>query len=121
VDNNTGQSGHATVRFSKISDFYLDYHRPLTESTDIIEVILKNQQTADWDVSIVLEYNADYPDKPAVENISIEDTGGIDLGITRFSHDSENRVFARLDEHKDRERVDKRHQNLPLKQYESEN
>jgi hypothetical protein len=65
VDSNTGRAGHATVNFSKIGDFDLDYHRPLPDNADITEVILKKKKTGDWTVSIVVEYNAEYPDKPA--------------------------------------------------------
>lgn len=121
VDSNTGQAGHAVVNFSKIGDFDLDYHRPLPDNADIIEVILKKQKTGDWTVSIVVEYDAEYPDKPAVGDISVTDTIGIDLGITKFIHDSENRTFARLDEEEERERLEKRHRSLSRKQYESEN
>ena len=121
VDDNTGRTGHATVSLSKIGDFHLDYHRPLPSNADINEVILKKQKTGDWTVSIVVEYDAEYPDKPAVEDIDIEDTVGIDLGITKLVHDSENRTFARLDEENDRERVEKRHRSLSRKQHNSEN
>ncbi|WP_303704174.1 hypothetical protein [Haloquadratum walsbyi] len=58
----------------------------------------RQQATGDWTVSIVVEYDADYPDKPAADSICVEDTVGIDLGVTTFIHDSDNRVFARLDE-----------------------
>jgi putative transposase len=121
VDDNTGRTGHATVSLSKIGDFHLDYHRPLPSNADINEVILKKQKTGDWTVSIVVEYDAEYPDKPAIEDIDIEDTVGIDLGITKLVHDSENRTFARLDEENDRERVEKRHRSLSRKQHNSEN
>ena len=121
VDNNTGRTGHAIVNFSKIGDFHLDYHRQLPENADINEVILKKQKTGDWTVSIVVEYDTEYPDKPAVEDIDVEDTVGIDLGITKFIHDSENRTFARLDEETDRERIENRHRSLSRKQHGSEN
>jgi putative transposase len=121
VNNNTGRAGHAVVNLSKIGDFHLNYHRPLPDNADINEVILKKQKTGDWTVSIEVEYDAGYPDKPAIEDINAEDTIGIDLGITKFIHDSENREFARLDEDKDRERIEKRHRSLSRKEHESEN
>ncbi len=121
VDSNTGRAGHATVNFSEIGDFHLDYHRPLPDETDITEVILKKQKTGDWTVSIVVEYDADYPDKPAVEDLTVEDTVGIDLGITKLVHDSENRTFARIDEKADRGRIERRHCSLSRKQHDSKN
>jgi len=121
VDRNTGRTGHAVVNFSKIGDFHLNYHRPLPGDATIKEIILKKPKTGDWTVSIVVEYDADYPDKPAVEDIAVEETVGIDLGITKFVHDSENRTFARLDEEDDRERIEKRHRSLSRKQHQSAN
>ncbi len=108
VDSNTGRTGHAIVNLSKIGDFHLDYHRPLPNSADINEVILKKQKTGNWTVSIVVEYDANYPDKPTVEDIDVADTVGIDLGITKFIHDSDGRAFRPLDENTDRERIETR-------------
>ena len=121
VDNNTGQAGHAIVNFSKIGDFHLYYHRPLPDGADINEIILKKQKTGDWTVSIIVEYEADYPKKPAVENIDTEDTVGIDLGITKFIHDSDGRAFRPLDEGEDRDRIDTRHRSVSRKEHESNN
>ena len=121
VDSNTSRAGHAVVNFSKIGDFHLNYHRPLPDDAEIIEVILKKQKTGNWTVSIVTDYDADHPEKPAVDDIDVEDTVGIDLGITKFIHDSENRTFARLDEEDDRERIDRRHRDLSSKKYGSKN
>jgi len=121
VDSNTGRTDHATVELSKIGTFHLTFHRPLPDDATIKEVILKKQKTGDWTVSIMVEYDADYPEKPAVENIAVEDTVGIDLGITKFIHDSDGRVFRPLDGEVDRERIDKRHQAVSRKEHESNN
>ena len=121
VDSKTGRTDHATVEFSKIGTFHLNFHRPLPDGSDIKEVILKKQKTGDWTVSIMVEYDADYPEKPAVADIDVEDTVGIDLGITKFIHDSDGRAFRPLDEEEDRERIDKRHQSVSRKEHESNN
>lgn len=121
VDHNTGRTNHATVEFSKIGTFHLTYHRPLPDNATIKEVILKKQKTDDWTISIMVEYNAEYPEKPAVEDIDIKDTVGIDLGITKFIHDSDGRAFRPLDEEQDRERIEKRHQTVSRKEHESNN
>ena len=121
VDRNTGRTDHATVEFSKIGTFHLNFHRPLPDDATIKEVILKNQKTGDWTVSIMIEYDADYSEKTPVEDIDVEDTVGIDLGIMKFIHDSDGREFAPLDEEEDRERIDKRHQTVSRKEQESNN
>lgn len=121
VDDNTDRVGHATVNFSKIGDFHLNYHRPLPGTGAIRQVVLKKEKTGDWTVSIVVEYDAGYPDNPAVEEIDPEATVGIDLGIATFIHDSDGRSFESLDEHRDRERIDRRHRALSRKEYGSNN
>ena len=121
MDHNTDQADHAIVNFSKIGDFHLNYHRPLPEDGHITQIILKKEKTGDWAVSIVVDYDPNYPDKPAVEDITPEATVGIDLGITKFIHDSNNYSFGSLDEQRDRERIDRRHRKLSRKEYGSNN
>ena len=121
VDRNTGRAGHAIVNFSKIGDFHLTYHRPLPEDGDITQIILKQEKTGDWSVSIVVDYDPGYPDKPAVEEITPEETVGIDLGITNFIHDSDGRSFESLDEQRDRDRIERRHRTLSRKEHGSNN
>ena len=121
VDSNTGRTDHATVDFSKIGTFHVNLHRPLPDDATIKEVILKKQKTGDWTVSIVVTYDADYPAKPDVEDIDSEDTVGVDLGITKFIHDSDGRAFTPLDEETDRTRIEKCHRALSRKEHESNN
>lgn len=113
VDIHTGRPGHTLANFSKISDFHVDPHRPLPDDVDITEIIPKRQKISDWTVSIVVNCDDGYLDKPAVEDI--EETIGIDLGITTLVHDSENRPFAWLDEETDRNRIERRHRSLSHK------
>jgi len=115
VDHNTDRTDHATVNFSKIGDFHLNYHRPLPDNSDITQVILKKEKTGDWTISIVVDYNSGYSEKPAVEDIDSEETVGIDLGITKFIHDSNNYSFESLDETRDRDRIDRRHREFSRK------
>ncbi|MEF8781921.1 MAG: transposase [Haloarculaceae archaeon] len=121
VDSNTDRTAHAIVNFSKIGAFHLNSHRPLPEDGEITQVILKREQTGEWTVSIVVDYDPEYPDSPAIEDIDPEDTVGIDLGITSLIHDSEDRSFTRLDEEEDRRRIERRHRDLSRKEHESNN
>ena len=121
VDSNTGRTDHACVNFSKIGDFHINYHRPLPANADITQIILKKEKTGSWSVCIVVDYDPGYPEKPPVEDIEVEDTVGIDLGTTKFIHDSNNHSFESLDEQRDRERIDRRHRDLSRKEYGSNN
>ena len=121
VDRNTDRTEHATVNFSKIGAFHLKYHRALPENGEITQIILKKAKTGDWSVSIVIDYEPNYPEPPAIEEINAEDTVGIDLGITSFIHDSAGRSFQSLDEQTDRERIERRHRDLSRKEFGSNN
>jgi len=121
VDNNTDRTNHAIVNFSKIGDFHLNYHRPLPADADITQIILKKERTGNWTVNIVIEHDPDRPPKPDVETIDAKDTVGIDLGITKFIHDSDNRAFNPLNEERDRDRIENRHRDLSQKTFGSNN
>ena len=121
VDHNTGRTEHAIVNFSKIGDFHIKYHRPLPEGGEITQVILKQEQTGEWVVCITVEYDPEYPEKLAVETIEPADTVGIDFGITKYIHDSNDWSFESLDEQEDRARIDRRHRDLSRKDHGSHN
>ncbi|MFW6383815.1 MAG: RNA-guided endonuclease InsQ/TnpB family protein [Halodesulfurarchaeum sp.] len=121
VDRNTDRTEYATVNFSKIGTYHLNYHRPLPEDSEITQVILKKAKTGDWTVSIVVDYEPDYPEPPAIKEIDVENTVGIDLGITSFIYDSASRSFQSLDEQTERERIERRHRDLSRKEYGSNN
>lgn len=46
---------------------------------------------------------------------------GIDLDITKFIHDSDERAFRPIDEKEDREHIETRHQSMSCKEHESNN
>ncbi|TKX63006.1 transposase [Halorubrum sp. ASP1] len=121
VDSNTGRTEHATLELSKIGPMDVDYHRPLPEDGNIKEVRLKEEKSGKWYASVVVDHDPEHPEKPAVEDIRLEDTAGIDLGILKFVHDSDGNAVTPLDESEDRERIEKRHRALSRKQHGSNN
>lgn len=121
VDHNTGRKNHATVTLSKLGTFHLTYHRPLPNNATIKQVILKKEKTGDWSICITIEDETTHPDKPAISEIDKTETVGIDLGITKFIHDSEGRKFSPLDESNNLSRIEKRHRSLSRKEYQSNN
>jgi putative transposase len=98
VDSNTGRTEHATLELSKLGTMDVDYHRPLPEDGIIKEVRLKEEKSGKWYASVVVDHDPEYPEKPAVETIQLEDTVGIDLGILKFTHDSDGNAVTPLDE-----------------------
>ena len=121
VDSNTGRTDRAVVEFSKIGCFNLSYHRPLPEDGTVRQIHLKKQTHGEWTVSIVVEYDPEYPDKPAVEDILLKDCVGVDLGIQSFVHDSDGRAVGRLDLSDDRERLEREQRSLSRKRHGSNN
>ncbi len=121
VDSNTGRTEHATLELSKIGTIDGDYHRPLPKDGIIKQVRLKEDKSGKWDASVVVDHDPEYPEKPAVENIQLEDTVGIDLGVLKFTHDSDGNAVTPLDESEERERIEKRQRALSRKQHGSAN
>jgi len=121
VDSNTGRTEHATLELSKLGTVDVDYHRPIPEDGTIKEVRLKEEKSGKWYASIVVDHDPAYPEKPAVEDIHLDDTVGIDLGILKFAHDSDGNAVTPLDESEDRECIEKRHRALSRKQHGSSN
>jgi putative transposase len=121
VDSNTDRTEHARLNLSKIGDFNLEYHRELPENTTIKQVILKQETSGKWFASIVTDNEPDYPEPPDPENLSVEDTVGIDLGITKFTHDSDGIAITPPDVPDDFERIHKRHRALSGKEHGSNN
>lgn len=121
VDSNTGRTGHATLWLSKIGNFDIEYHRPLPADANIKQVILKQEKSGKWFVSIVLDTDPDYPEPPDPSTLNIEDTVGIDLGILAFTHDSDGLAVSPPDFSEDIERIDTRHRELSRKDHGSNN
>lgn len=121
VDDNTGRIDHATLWLSKIGEMDLNYHRELPDDGEITEVRLKEEKSGKWYASIVVDSDPNYPEKPPAEELNPEETVGIDLGILKFTHDSNGVAVTPLDESNDRERIDHRHRELSRKEHDSSN
>jgi putative transposase len=121
VDDNTGRTEHALLTLSKIGSMDLDYHRELPDEGTIKEVRLKEEKSGTWYASVVVNHDPDYPDKPQVDTLTVENTVGIDLGILSFIHDSDGTAIQPVDESADRECIEKRHRALSRKEHDSSN
>ena len=121
VDSNTDRTEHAALELSKLGTMDVDYHRHIPEDGTIKEIRLKEEKSGKWYASVVVDHDPKYPEKPAVADIQLEDTVGIDLGILKFTHDSDGNAVKPLDESEDRERIERRHRALSRKQHGSTN
>jgi len=108
VDENTGRDGWATVEFSKLGTTPIRYHRPIPENADIKEVILKKEKTGDWFVSVAIETDdEDLSEKPALDELDVSNSVGIDLGILNYIHTSDGLTVDTLDFENEYERLRK--------------
>lgn len=121
VDSNTGRTDRAILELSKIGDMELKYHRKLPREARIKQVILKEEKSGRWHVTVVIETNTSYPPKPRAETVDPADTVGIDVGVQNLIQDSDGVAIAPLDEAVDRERIQRRHRELSRKVHGSSN
>lgn len=119
LDKKSGSEGYGLLKLSKLGDIPIRLHRDLPEHKKIKEVTVKQEPTGEWFASFCI--SVDKPEKPTVNDIAVEDTVGIDLGISNFIVDSEGRSIQRLDLTDDRERVEREQRKLSRKEHGSNN
>ena len=120
VDHNTGGERYVRFRLEKIGWFKIRGDRPVPNTDEISEVILKKQKTGEWYLSLVVEVE-ETPEKPALSEIEPQDCVGVDLGITSYIHTSDNLTVGTLDLSDEYERLCREQRNLSRKQHGSNN
>ncbi|MFC7071060.1 RNA-guided endonuclease InsQ/TnpB family protein [Halobaculum lipolyticum] len=110
-------SGQARLCLSKIGDIPITFHRELPDDAVIKTVTVKQEPTGKWYAILALELPDDLPEKPAHPDRCV----GIDLGITKFAHDTDGIAVEPLDLTTERERLDRSRHHLDRKQHGSLN
>jgi len=117
LDKKSGPDNRTILRLKKLHgetrEIPVRLHRDLPDHDTITEVTLKKEVTGAWYVSFCISTNE--PEKPAPEDITAEETVGIDLGVLNFIHDSHGRSVTRLDLSGDRERLEREQRSLSRK------
>lgn len=121
VDSNTGRTNHAILQLSKIGDIDVRYHRPLPKDVEIKQVILKEEKSGTWHASIVVDTDSLRTAKPDIDEIELEDTVGIDVGISKLTHDSDGRAITPIEESSSWRRIEQQHREVSRKEYGSNN
>jgi putative transposase len=96
VDHNTGDEGFVRLRLRKISWFEIRADRNVPPADEIDEVILKQETTGEWYVSLVTTVE-DASEEPPLSEIEPQDRVGVDRDITSYIHTSENLSVDTLD------------------------
>ncbi|MFB6227587.1 MAG: RNA-guided endonuclease InsQ/TnpB family protein, partial [Halobacteriales archaeon] len=120
VDHNTGDDRFVRLRLEKIGWFTIRAERDVPPADEIDEVILKNETTGEWYVSLVTSVE-DTPDKRPLSEIEPEDCVGVDLGITSYIHTSENMSVDTLDLSDEYDRYAREQRKLDRKEHGSAN
>ena len=120
VDHNTGDDQFVRLRLEKIGWFTIRTERDVPPADEIDEIILKQETTGYWYVSLVSSVERT-PEKPPLSEIDPEDCVGVDLGITSYIHTSENLSVGTLDLSDEYDRYAREQRKLDRKEHGSAN
>jgi transposase, IS605 OrfB family, central region len=120
VDHNTGDDRFVRLRLEKIGWFRIRAERTVPDAEDIDEVILKQETTGDWYVSVVTTVEST-PEKPPLGEIEPEDCVGVDLGVTSYIHTSDNLSVNTLDLSDEYDQYAREQRKLDRKEHGSSN
>ena len=110
-------SGRTKLWLSKLGEIPLTLHRDLPDDAEIKTVTVKQEPTGKWYAVLGVETPDDPPEKP--ENP--ERCVGIDVGILKYTHDTDGTAVESLDLSDERERLERAQRNLSRKEHGSAN
>jgi putative transposase len=123
LDEKSGPAGRGTLELRKVCGETLHVpirlHRDVPEGTEIKHVTIKKAKTGAW--YACLNIDQEPLDNPDPDEITPDETVGLDLGIMSFVHDSDGRSVHRLDLEHDRERLGREQRSLSRKEHRSNN
>ncbi|UWG50062.1 Transposable element, IS605 OrfB family [Halalkaliarchaeum sp. AArc-CO] len=115
------KSGQTVLSLSKLADIPIELHRPLPDDATVKEVTLKKEKTGEWFAIFGIEMDTEPPAKPPLAEIDTDEMVGIDVGILKYSHDTDGTAVESLDLSEERERLEREQRKLSRKEYESNN
>jgi len=110
-------SGRTRLWLSKLGEIPITFHRDLPDDAEIKTVTVKQEPTREWYAIFGVETPEDPPEKP--ENP--EKCVGIDVGILKYTHDTDGTAVESLDLSDERERLEHAQRDLSRKEHGSAN
>jgi len=110
-------SGRTKLWLSKIGEIPLIFHRNLPDKAIIKTVTVKQESTGKWYAILGIET----PDNPPTKPDKLTDVVGIDVGILKYTHDTDGTAVESLELHDERKRLERAQQNLSKKEHGSNN
>jgi putative transposase len=116
------KKGDQTVlSLSKLADIPIELHRPLPDDATVKQVTLKKEKTGEWFAIFGIKMDTAPPAKLSLDEIDAENMVGIDVGILKYAHDTDNTAVKSLDLTDERHRLEREQRKLSRKKYESDN
>ncbi|QKY19602.1 IS200/IS605 family element transposase accessory protein TnpB [Halolamina sp. CBA1230] len=110
-------SGRPTLWLSKIGDIPIHLHRDVPENASIKQVTVKQEPTGEWHATFGIDMDEAAPEKPD----NPEEVVGIDLGILKYTHDTDGCAIESPDFSEERERLERAQRDLSRKEHGSAN
>jgi putative transposase len=110
-------SGCAVLSLSKIGDIPMVYHCDVPDDATTKEVVVKQEPTGEWFAVLGIETGNDAPPKPK----TLKKCVGIDVGIVKYTHDTDGTAVERPDLSDERERLEREQRKLSQKEHGSAN
>jgi putative transposase len=111
------KGGQTVLSLSKLADIPIRLPRNIPDDAALKQVTLKKESTGEWFATFAIEVDREPPTKP--ENP--ENVVGIDVGILKYTHDTDGTAVGSLDLSDERERLEREQQSLARKQHGSNN
>jgi transposase, IS605 OrfB family, central region len=110
------KNGQTVLSLSKLADIPITIHRGIPDDVTVKEVCIKKERTGEWYASFAVE-GKDEPATPETPDRCV----GIDVGILKYAHDTDETAVGSLDLSDERERLEREQRNLSRKDYGSNN
>ena len=103
------------LRLSKIGEIPIAYHREIPDDATVKQINIKRSATGEWYATFGIETD----ESPSPE--TVENAVGIDVGILKYTHDTDGVAVESLDLSAERERLHREQRTLSRKQKGSAN
>jgi len=110
------KNGQPVLSLSKLADIPITKHREIPDDVTIKEVTIKKEPTNEWYACFAVD-GKQTPEKP----IDPERCVGIDVGILKYTHDTDGTAVGSLDLSDERERLERSQRDLSRKVHGSNN
>jgi putative transposase len=111
------KSGRTVLHLSKIGDIPINLHREIPDNARLKQVTVKQEPTGNWFATFGVETDPDAPPKPDEPERCV----GIDVGILKFTHDTDGHAVGSLDLSAEEERLEHEQRVLSRKEHGSNN